>query len=112
MRPLSREMLAREAAARLAVSLMAEGVCSGQGKAWSGLEKQHRRARTAAEARRVVDEIRRDFCGGCPALLGCGQWAQVQQYTGLAAGAAYEAGERKEAAWMVGPPGGRRRRAS
>jgi hypothetical protein len=111
MRPLSRETLAREAAARLAVSRLAEGGCAGQGTTWSELEQRHRRARTETAAREVVDEIRHDFCGGCPALLGCGQWAQVQRYTGLAAGAAYEAGVRKEATWAVGPPG-RRRRAS
>jgi hypothetical protein len=45
----------------------------------------------------------------CPALLGCGQLAQVQEYTGLAAGAPYEAGARKPATWVVRPAGRRRR---
>jgi hypothetical protein len=102
--------LAREAASRLAVSQLADGgACAGQGSTWSALESRHRRARTEAAAREVVDVIRREFCTGCPALLGCGQWAQVQLYTGLAAGAPYEAGERKPATWVVRPSGRRRR---
>ncbi len=110
VRPMSRETLARDAASRLAVSGMPDGACAGQGRTWSSLEREHRRARTEVATRAVLEEVRRDFCGNCPALLACGQWAQVQAYTGLAAGTAYEEGKRKDATWVVGPPG--RRRAS
>lgn len=100
MRPLSREVLARDAASRLAAASMPEGACAGQGQKWTELERQHRRSR-AAQAHDVIEEIRRDFCDGCPARTGCAQWATVQQYTGLAAGAAYEQGERQEQTWSV-----------
>jgi hypothetical protein len=107
VRPMSRETLARDAALRLAVSDIPIGACAGQGRTWSSLEHEHRQARTESATRALIEGVRRDFCDTCPALLACGQWAQVQAYTGLAAGAAYEKGKRKEATWVVGP--GRRR---
>lgn len=110
MRPISREVLARDAAAKMAAIAMPVGDCAGNGKRWSQLERQHRHARGAA-AKRVVEEVRGEFCSGCPALLACGQWAKTQEYTGLAAGAAYERGQRKESTWAV-PVGGRVRKVA
>jgi hypothetical protein len=110
VRPLSRETLARDAASKMAAAGLAEGACSGQGTRWSELERRHRRSSRPGQARAVIEEIRREFCGGCPALVGCGYWAEVQLYTGLAAGAAYEAGRRQQPAWTA-PRAGRQRRA-
>jgi hypothetical protein len=107
MRPMSREVLARDAASRVAASTMPEGRCAGQGDRWTQLEQRHRRA-GAEKAQDVIEEISRDFCHGCPARVGCAQWASVQQYTGLAAGAAYEEGERQDPVWSV-PRSGRRK---
>ena len=114
MRPLSREVLARENAARLTATRLLDtggAACEGHGATWSELEQRHRTVCTEAEARELIEEIRTRFCGGCPLRLGCAQWAQTQEYTGLAAGAAYEKGTRMDASWVV-RPGRRRRRAS
>lgn len=111
MRPQSREVLARDAASRMVAATMPEGACAGQGEKWTQLEQQHRRS-GAGKAQAVVEQIRRDFCDGCPARVGCAQWASVQEYTGLAAGAAYELGERQDPAWSVPRSGRSRRKAS
>ncbi len=111
MRPLSREVLARDAAARLAASSMEPGFCAGQGDRWTDLETRHRLAR-AGQARAVIEEVRREFCDGCPALQGCADWARAQEYTGLAAGAAYEEGQRQKTTWSVPRAGRGGRRAS
>lgn len=114
MRPLSRDVLAREEASRLTATRLLDAggaACEGRGSTWSELEQRHRSLRTETEARALIEEIRAEFCGGCPLRLGCAQLAQTQEYTGLAAGAAYEKGARMDASWVVRPRR-RRRRAS
>lgn len=111
MRPLSREVLARNAASRMVAATMPVGECVGRGAQWSELERRHRRSGQEGAAA-VIEEIRSDFCHSCPALLGCAQWASVQEYTGLAAGAAYELGQRQSVTWSVPRSGGSRRKAS
>lgn len=93
MRPVSREVLARQEAAKLAAVSIPVGECAGRGNRITELEAAHRRG-GAAGALGAVSQLREEFCHGCPALLACGKWAAVQEYTGLAAGAAYLDGER------------------
>jgi hypothetical protein len=103
--------LARDAAVKMTAAGLPSGACTRRGRLWSVLERAHRRAASPDDAKEVITAIREEFCGGCPALLGCHQLAQVGEYTGLAAGAAYENGERQEPTWTA-PKAGRARRAS
>jgi hypothetical protein len=108
---MSREVLARDAAVKMAAAGMPNGACTRRGRLWSVLERAHRRASTPDEAKDVIAAIREEFCGGCHALVGCHHLAQVGEYTGLAAGAAYENGERQDATWTA-PKAGRARRGA
>ena len=74
--------------------------CSGHGEIWSELESRHRRAGTGSAGRVLVEQIRENFCIGCPVLLSCARWAQEIGYTGLAAGFPYSEGERQESTWV------------
>lgn len=112
MRPMSREVLARDAAAKLTASGMPAGTCSSRGRLWALLERTHRRASRPAEAHEVIVTIREEFCGQCPARLACHNLATTSKYTGLAAGAAYEVGERQSSTWTVPRAGRSRARAS
>lgn len=109
---MSREVLAREAAAKAAASDLPAGPCAGHSLLWTVLERAHRQARTAEESKDVVDAARREFCSRCPALMRCGVLAETQKYTGLAAGAAYEAGVRQAPNWIAPKAGARRKAAS
>jgi hypothetical protein len=109
VRPISRQVLARNEAARLAAAALPNGACVGRGRLWSVLERAHRQATTAEDAAEIVAATREEFCAGCPALLGCHRLAEVGTYTGLAAGAAYENGERQKDTWTA-PKGGRQRK--
>lgn len=109
MRPMSAQTLARDAAAKMAASNMPNGDCHRRGRLWGILERAHRAARRPDEARNVIVTIREEFCGDCPARLACHQLASDGRYTGLAAGAAYEKGVRKEATWTVATDSKRRR---
>lgn len=93
MRPLSREALARQEAAKLAAATVPTGDCAGRGARITELEAEHRRG-GAVGALGAVAQLRAEFCHDCPALLACANWAAVQEYTGLAAGAAYVDGVR------------------
>jgi hypothetical protein len=108
---MSREVLARDAAVKMAAAGMPNAACTRRGRLWSVLERAHRRASTPEEAKEVIAAIREEFCGGCHALVGCHQLARVGEYTGLAAGAAYENGERQEPTWTA-PKAGRAARAA
>lgn len=112
MRPMSREVLAREEASKLAAAEMPDGPCAGRAALWSVLEMAHRRSRTPDEAESVIRAVRQEFCGHCPAFMRCGRLAETQQYTGLAAAAAYEEGKRKPIDWVPPRAGARGKKAS
>lgn len=101
MRPISVEVIARDAAAHLARASTAN--CVGAARRWDELEASHRRTRTPQGAASVVAEMAEEFCNDCPALMVCRRWAEAQQYTGLAAGAAYEDGLRMPPGWYSRP---------
>ena len=92
MRPISVEVLARNETASLAAAKFAGANCAGRGADFDYLESQSIR-------RWVIDTLRTEFCDTCPLLAngGCDRWAVAQRYTGLAAGAAYVNGIRKDA---------------
>lgn len=104
MRPVSRAVLAREAAARNAAANMPDAACLGRADRWNELEAQYRRTPRSDGVRKVLEQTRREFCHACPALQGCAEWAQIEAYTGLAAGTAYLNGERQDARWLAPPP--------
>lgn len=110
MRPMSRAVLAREEASKVAAAEMPNGPCAGRGALWGVLEMAHRRARTPDEAESVIRAVRQEFCGRCPALMRCGRLAETQQYTGLAAAAAYEEGERQAPDWVPPRAGAQRKK--
>lgn len=112
MRPMSTQTLAREAAVKLAASTMPDGGCTRRARLWSVLERAHRAARRPEDAAEVIGAIREEFCGECPARLACHQLAADGDYTGLAAGAAYEKGERKKSTWTVTTDSKKRRAAA
>lgn len=99
MRPISRVVVARDAAWRITGA-----ACGGQDRVWSALEAAHADASTPAESGQTVAAARR-WCDQCPAAEACALWAALEQYTGLAAGAAYENGQRRPATWVAGRPG-------
>lgn len=96
MRGISRRVLARDAAARVE-----DARCAGLPLMWSALESQHSQAATPEEAAAIVDQASTIACDGCPAFMACAAWARVENYSGLAAGAAYESGERRPADWVA-----------
>lgn len=104
MRDMSRNVLARDASSRVD-----EAACRGQGEKWTELEARHENARTAKSSAVVVNTARKEFCFGCPALAACSRWAEIEQYDGLAAGAAYSRGTAMPTDWISNRPGRRSR---
>ncbi|MFE6508082.1 hypothetical protein ACFVBP_10465 [Nocardioides sp. NPDC057764] len=103
---MSSSVLARDAARKMTAAAMPQGDCVRRGRLWRALEFAHRKATQPEDASNVIAAIQEEYCGNCPARLACHNLAQLSQYTGLAAGAAYEKGQRKEANW-VAPKAGR-----
>lgn len=94
MRSMSRTVLAIDAAWKLDA-----GACRGLGRFWSQHESRHGAApngQVAAEAAAPLLEV----CATCPVLNLCEQWAQIDQYTGIAAGTAWVNGARKPPHWV------------
>lgn len=100
MRDMSRDVIARDASGRVE-----EAACRGAGSRWTELEARHEAARTSTSSAAVVNAARKEFCFGCQALAACHSWAEIEQYDGLAAGAAYSRGRVMPAEWISGRPG-------
>lgn len=100
MRGISREVLARSATQQVR-----DAQCAAAGARWNVLEASHDKATSPVESSEIVRKVRSEFCDSCPALAACEQWAQTEQYTGLAAGAAYANGKCKPVAWVSRRPG-------
>jgi hypothetical protein len=96
MRPISRVALARQLAAAIE-----SAQCDGMGHWWSEREAEHAAAVTGAEARGAAAEAL-ELCGRCPERSRCAELAQVDQYTGLAAGAWYLNGTAKDVGAVAG----------
>lgn len=86
----SREVLARDAAARLRAAS-----CRGQQDLWNS----HERAYLEAESRDAAAEAAEGallLCDECAVLDRCAAWAEIDRYTGLAGGAGWTNGRRRD----------------
>lgn len=93
-----REVLARDAAARLGPA-----ICRGQRDLWNACERAYLEAENPAAAGQVADGALL-LCDECPVLDWCAAWAAVDRYTGLAAGAAWTNGRRRRVPRPVDVP--------
>ena len=105
MRPISKAHLARQLAAAII-----DAACEEQGSAWSGWEVEHASASTPTQAAAAAAEAMA-LCGVCAETDRCAQRAELDSYTGLAAGAAYLNGVRKPTTTVVFRPDPPQRRA-
>lgn len=90
MRGISREVLARDLAARLV-----RANCRGQGGLWTDTERQWLEASSRKVAARVAAPAL-ELCSDCPVLEMCARWAATDRYTGLAAGTMWRHGRSRE----------------
>jgi hypothetical protein len=91
VRRLSRNVLARDATARIRPA-----ACKEQSRLWTAAEAAHEAASTAGEAELAAAPALQ-FCADCPVMGVCAQWAEVDEYTGLAAGQAWVNGKPRPA---------------
>lgn len=101
-RRLSRnlDVIARDAAARI------DGAaCDGKHQLWGRQEAAHAAATTQTDARAAAAPLLR-LCATCPlhAVAACADWARKDQYTGIAAGSAWQVGKPQPAHWVNGHP--------
>jgi hypothetical protein len=92
--------------ARIASAEVEPAQCKGRGKWWTRKEAEHAAAVDSESAAKAAKPALR-LCGRCPAYELCKYWAELDKYTGLAAGAAYLNGRRKDPAKVrqkVTPP--------
>jgi len=90
MRDVSRRVLAQHLATTIAAEDRAE--CRSRGKWWSEREGAHAAAGSRLEAAAAAAPAVA-LCARCPVMGRCAELAQVDSYTGLAAGAAYIGGQ-------------------
>lgn len=81
-------------AAELAALLVREGNCAIPGTGWDDAEIRHAKASNDVAANQAAQAVLR-LCIGCPVVEVCRRWAEVDRYTGLAAGSSW--------AWGVTP---------
>jgi len=92
--------------ARIASAEIEPAQCKGRGKWWTRKETAHAAATDSESAVKAAKPALR-LCSRCPAAELCGYWAELDQYTGLAAGSAWINGRRKDPAQVrqkVTPP--------
>lgn len=92
MRGISRVVLARQ----LHEAIVRDGraACGGLGEWWSEQEAAHAAA-ASGQASAVAAAPAMRLCGECPEISRCAERAELDSYTGLAAGAAYCNGRAK-----------------
>lgn len=83
--------------ARAAAAEIESAACKGRQKWWTRREVAHADATTSEEAAKAARPALR-LCKRCEAYEGCEIWAQLDSYTGLAAGSAYLNGRRVDPA--------------
>lgn len=105
----SRDIIARHLARTLI-----DATCADHARWWTHWEAAHNAA-TSPETRDDAAKPAFALCGSCDALDVCAAWAEIDTYTGLAAGAAYRKGSRVDHTLRYGRPerrGNRREIAS
>lgn len=90
-------MLARNAAASLVAA-----ACKDRWRLWNAQEEEHSNASTQKEAQQAADPLLA-VCAECPITAQCHAWAQVDQYTGIAAGTAWLNGKPRPPHWIRRP---------
>lgn len=78
--------------------------CKGESAWWVSIEIDHELARTPGAARAAATPALQ-MCTACPVLELCDQWAEAEQYTGLAAGYAWVNGRRRDPLVPLTQPG-------
>lgn len=91
MRPVSRRVLAQQLANVIARTGAA--ACRGRGQWWSEREVEHAAATTRSAAVAAADPAM-ELCARCLIVASCTELVTLDQYTGLAAGAAVFRGTR------------------
>ena len=85
MRPVSRRVLAQQVANVIART--GSAACRGRGQWWSEREAEHAAATTRSAAVAAAAPAM-ELCARCPITASCTELAALDQYTGLAGGAA------------------------
>lgn len=85
--------------------------CKARGEWWTRREVLHARATTREEAASATGPALK-LCARCPFYDTCEQWAQLDDYTGLAAGSVYINGRRRKADTVIPRPPQRPRRSA
>ncbi len=108
MRPISRVHLARQITAQIV-----DAACDGMGEQWSAWEAAHAAAQTNTDKAAAAAPALALCRGGCPELAPCAERAEVDSYTGLAAGDAWTDGvsDSEKARRRVAQPVAAERRA-
>jgi len=89
-------------AGHLARTLL-DAACTDHAHSWTQYEAAHNAA-TSPETRDDAAQPAFALCGHCDALDVCAAWAEIDTYTGLAAGAAYRKGSRVDHTLRWGRP--------
>ncbi len=97
MRGADRQVLARDASATLVAA-----ACKEERDLWNRQEDAHAAATTKAQARVAAGPLL-EVCAVCPITQACRRWAEVDQYTGIAAGAAWLNGKERPVHWVRRP---------
>lgn len=103
---MNRDVLARDAAAQLD-----QAACRDQHALWDAQERAHEAAATPVDAVNAAGPALA-VCAGCPVSPLCAVWAEIDEYTGLAAGGVWVNGEPRPVYWVRGRTGSTRRLAS
>ena len=83
----------RDIIARHLVRTLIHATCADYARSWTQWEAAHNAA-TSPETRDDAAQPAFALCDHCDALDVCATWAEIDTYTGLAAGAAYRKGSR------------------
>ncbi len=92
---MSRAHLARQLTAAIT-----QAACKGQSRWWTECENAHAAATTPAQAQAAAAPAMA-LCAGCPEVTQCAARAELDSYTGLAAGTAWVNGVRRPPAAVV-----------
>lgn len=91
MRGISREVLARDLTRR--ISLASRRGCDGHHDLWDRQEAAHLTVSRTSENGAATADPLIQLCEDCPVRALCQQWAELDSYTGIAAGKSWVDGK-------------------
>ena len=97
MKGIDRKVLAQNAS-----FVLVAAACANRSQQWNAGEVEHARASTKEQAQAAAAPLL-ELCARCPILVQCRSWAQVDSYSGIAAGAAWRSGKQRPAYWVRRP---------